>query len=131
MPGEAPGSHGSHLGPVDRSGASWLPGAQMEWSQASVEGLDQVVALGGRSEIREGDGERDGWAVMHPMRCDRGYVSPPPRREGAGRQFRRQGLDAPVRAIPVPLNLVPAGPLARQAAKTDRLGPTDLHQPPG
>src|ERR1039457_6074147 len=102
---------------------------------------------------------------MHPMRCDRGYVyppprregagrqfrrqgldapvraipvppnllptgrlPPPPRREGAGRQFRRQGLDAPVRAIPVPLNLVPTGRLAPEAAKTDRLGPTDLHQ---
>jgi hypothetical protein len=66
-------------------------------------------------------------AVLHPVRGDRGDVPADPGLQIVGDQFRREGLDASVGTVPVPLHLVPLRLHVRELPERQGLLSAHLH----
>ena len=124
----AQSSHGADLGCVNGGGMPRLPWLHVPPPKVRVEVLNAVLANGGSGEVREGHGQRNVGTVMHPVRRAGRYVHRPPWRQGVRGDLRRQSLDPPVGAVPVPVDLVPPNCVALEAPDADGLAPTDLHQ---
>src|SRR5690349_17172101 len=65
---------------------------------------------------------------MHPVRRTGGYVHRSPWCHGVRGDLWLQGLDSPVGAVPVPVELVSSGGVTLEAPHADGLAATDLHQ---
>src|SRR5215471_18286763 len=125
---DGPKPQSADLGCVNGGGTPRLPWIQVPPSKLRVEVLNAVLANGGRGEVREGYGQRNVRAVMHPVRRVGRYVHRPPWRHGICGDFRLQVLDPPVGAVPVPVDLAPSGCVVLEAPDADGLAAADLHQ---
>src|SRR5215472_3271813 len=125
---DGPKPQSADLGRVNGGGTPRLPWVQVPSSKLRVEVLNAVLANGGRGEVREGHGQRNVRAVMHPVRRVGGYVHGPPWRHGVRGGLRLQVLDPPVGAVPVSVELAPSSRVTLEAPDADGLAAADLHQ---